>query len=171
MLMPTDAALSPTRSTITPPIAMARGRPLPAFSALSPSAAKRPVPMIIAAVRSMAVVLPKARRSDDFGSDRLRFIGAFVTDRLRLRICSNGARWGIHEIHQRQPTNGEHLYCMHVRFPSMAAWPLSFSCYLVEEPIGVVPADSTHERVDVAGRFGAEVHVVGVFIHIEGEDR
>src|SRR6266487_4452229 len=30
---------------------------------------------------------------------------------------------------------------------------------------------STHEGVDITGRLGAKVHVIGVFIHIEGEDR
>src|SRR5437667_922415 len=43
---------------------MASGSPAPAFSALAPSAAKRPVPIIIAAVRNGAVVRPMVRANE-----------------------------------------------------------------------------------------------------------
>jgi hypothetical protein len=48
---------------------MASSRPTPAFSMVSPRAANRPVPMIVAAVRSIAVVRPRMRRNEEFGSD------------------------------------------------------------------------------------------------------
>src|SRR5207249_2481499 len=53
---------------------MARSSPLPAFSAVAPSAANRPVPIIMAAVRNVAEVLPRARRSD--WPDRISFRSA-----------------------------------------------------------------------------------------------
>src|SRR6266566_4699370 len=62
--MPTEAALNPVASATRPLKIMASSSPLPAFSAVAPSAANKPVPMIMAAVRNVAVVLPSTRRSD-----------------------------------------------------------------------------------------------------------
>src|SRR5205809_4066750 len=64
-LTPTDAALNPVASATRPLIQMATRSPVPAFSIVGPSAAKRPVPMIIAAVRNVAVVRPNDRLNDD----------------------------------------------------------------------------------------------------------
>src|SRR5437667_11810855 len=66
--MPTEAALRPVASATVPLRMMANGNPLPALSAVSPSAANRPVPMIMAAVRNVAVVGPKVRANDGLDS-------------------------------------------------------------------------------------------------------
>src|SRR5438270_7462636 len=68
-LTPTDAALNPVASATRPLRPMASRSPVPAFSVVAPNAAKRPVPMIIAAVRNVAVVRPSDRRSDDVDFD------------------------------------------------------------------------------------------------------
>src|SRR5438270_6580949 len=62
-LTPTDAALNPVASATRPLIPMASRTPAPAFSVVGPSAAKRPVPTIIAAVRKVAVLRPSDRRN------------------------------------------------------------------------------------------------------------
>src|SRR6266513_6416904 len=67
-LTPTDAALNPVASATRPLMLMASRSPVPAFSVVGPGAAKRPVPMIIAAVRRVAVVRPSDRRNDDVDS-------------------------------------------------------------------------------------------------------
>src|SRR6266513_1882961 len=67
-LTPTDAALNPVASATRPLALMANRSPVPAFSVVGPSAAKRPVPMIIAAVRKVAVVRPSDRRNDGVDS-------------------------------------------------------------------------------------------------------
>ena len=67
-LTPTDAALNPVVSATRPLILMANRSPVPAFSAVAPNAAKRPVPMIMAAVSKVAVVRPNDRRNDDVDS-------------------------------------------------------------------------------------------------------
>src|SRR5204863_2977622 len=67
-LTPTDAALNPVASATRPLRLMANRSPVPAFSVVGPRAAKRPVPMIIAAVRRVAVVRPSDRRNDDVDS-------------------------------------------------------------------------------------------------------
>src|SRR5438552_1679603 len=59
--MPTCAALMPVARQITPPMVMAIRIPLPASAAVAPNDTYRPVPRIIAAVRSVAVVLPRLR--------------------------------------------------------------------------------------------------------------
>src|SRR5437762_573114 len=69
--MPTEAALNPVASATKPLKIIARSSPLPALSAVAPSAANKPVPMIMAAVRNVAEVLPRARRSA--GPDRTPF--------------------------------------------------------------------------------------------------
>src|SRR5947209_9176497 len=84
--MPHEAALSPVASATEPLKIMANGSPLPAFSVVSPSAAKRPVPMIIAAVTSIAVVRPSVRRSDDFDS------AAFWADAIKQLSILPGHR-------------------------------------------------------------------------------
>src|SRR5438309_10954951 len=66
--MPTEAALRPVASATSPLRMIAKGNPLPAFSVVSPSAAKRPVPMIMAAVRNVAVVRPSVRTNDALGA-------------------------------------------------------------------------------------------------------
>ena len=48
---------------------MASRSPVPAFSAVGPNAAKRPVPMIMAAVSKVAVVRPNDRRNEDVDSE------------------------------------------------------------------------------------------------------
>src|SRR6266513_1174068 len=67
-LTPTDAALNPVASATRPLMLMASRSPVPAFSAVAPNAAKRPVPMIMAAVSKVAVVRPNDRRNDDVDS-------------------------------------------------------------------------------------------------------
>src|SRR4051812_545677 len=42
---------------------------------------------------------------------------------------------------------------------------------LIEQAIDVRPTDRLHEGVDISGRLGAEIHVVGMLVHVEGEDR
>src|SRR6266404_4384995 len=59
--MPTCAALMPVARQITPPMIMAIRIPLPACAAVAPNDTNRPVPKIIAAVRSVAVVFPRLR--------------------------------------------------------------------------------------------------------------
>src|SRR5437660_12268341 len=66
--MPTEAALRPVASATRPRKMIANGNPLPAVAVVSPSAAKRPVPIIMAAVRNVAVVGPKLRFNDGLGS-------------------------------------------------------------------------------------------------------
>src|SRR5439155_11348315 len=64
----------------------------PALSAVSPSAAKRPVPIIIAAVRSIAVVPPRTRREESFDLVSSRF--ATIAPVLRRTVTRpvSGAR-------------------------------------------------------------------------------
>src|SRR6266516_4566665 len=59
--MPTCAALMPVARQITPPMIMAISIPLPASAAVAPNDTNRPVPKIMAAVRSVAVVFPRLR--------------------------------------------------------------------------------------------------------------
>src|SRR6266540_2098508 len=59
--MPTCAALMPVARQITPPMIIAIRIPLPASAAVAPNDTNRPVPKIIAAVRSVAVVFPRLR--------------------------------------------------------------------------------------------------------------
>src|SRR6266480_1915062 len=80
--MPTEAALNPVASATRPLKRIARSSPLPALSAVAPSAANRPVPMIMAAVRNVAEVLPRARRSA--GPDRTPFRSGAIRQFLRL---------------------------------------------------------------------------------------
>ena len=40
-----------------------------------------------------------------------------------------------------------------------------------EMALGVLPADHSHKAINVTRGFGAEIHVVGVFVHIERQDR
>jgi len=42
-----------------------------------------------------------------------------------------------------------------------------FPCILFVQPGGVVPANGFHVDVHVADRRSAEVHVIGVFVHVE----
>src|SRR6516164_9868626 len=35
----------------------------------------------------------------------------------------------------------------------------------------VFPANDLHKAIDIARRFGAEVHVIGVLVHVERQDR
>jgi hypothetical protein len=37
--------------------------------------------------------------------------------------------------------------------------------------LNVFPADIVHKGIDIGSRLGAIVHVIGMFIHIEGETR
>ena len=37
--------------------------------------------------------------------------------------------------------------------------------------ISISPADGVHKRINVTGRFGAKVHVIGVLVHIERQNR
>ena len=67
-LIPTDAALNPVASVTSPLKIIASRTPLPALSTVSPRAANRPVPTIIAAVRNIAVDRPKTRRNRSFRS-------------------------------------------------------------------------------------------------------
>ncbi len=39
------------------------------------------------------------------------------------------------------------------------------------ELVGVGPVDRRHERGDVVRRLRAEIHVIGVFVHVEDEQR
>src|SRR5438477_4196365 len=39
-----------------------------------------------------------------------------------------------------------------------------------KEPVGITPADRVHEGVDVVGGLGAIVDVIGVLVHVEGDD-
>src|SRR5437867_11953990 len=80
--MPTEAALNPVASATNPLKSIARSSPLPDFSAVAPSAANRPVPMIIAAVRNVAELLPRARCSA--GPDRTPFRSGAIRQFLRL---------------------------------------------------------------------------------------
>src|SRR6266536_5079614 len=59
--MPTCAALMPVARQIIPPMIMAIKIPLPASAAVAPNDTNRPVPKIIAAVRSVAVAFPRLR--------------------------------------------------------------------------------------------------------------
>jgi hypothetical protein len=40
-----------------------------------------------------------------------------------------------------------------------------------EMPLGVLPADYLHEAIYIPRSFGAEIHVVGVLVHVERQDR
>src|SRR6266516_5097186 len=80
--MPTEAALSPVASATKPLKIIARSSPLPAFSAVAPSAANKPVPMIMAAVRNVAELLPRARCSA--GPDRTPLRSGAIRPFLRL---------------------------------------------------------------------------------------
>src|SRR5262245_29987355 len=42
---------------------------------------------------------------------------------------------------------------------------------LSEQSLDVAPANDVHEGIDIACRLGAEVHVIGVLVHIERENR
>src|SRR5437868_5454304 len=75
--MPTDAALNPTARMTRPLIVIARSSPLPAILVVSPSAAYRPVPIIIAAVKSVALVGPSVRFNDDVDFSDPRFASLF----------------------------------------------------------------------------------------------
>src|SRR5438270_7627805 len=85
-LTPTDAALNPVASATRPLTPMASSKPVPAFSVVGPSAAKRPVPMIIAAVSQVAVPRPSDRLSDVAAADGVGLIGANLGERLRDHI-------------------------------------------------------------------------------------
>ena len=37
--------------------------------------------------------------------------------------------------------------------------------------ISIPPADGIHKRIDVCRRFGAEIHVIGMLVHIERQNR
>jgi hypothetical protein len=37
--------------------------------------------------------------------------------------------------------------------------------------LGILPADHLHKAIDVARGLGAEIHVIGVLVHIECQDR
>src|SRR5215831_5314358 len=39
------------------------------------------------------------------------------------------------------------------------------------EIVGVGPADCLHERLDIVARLGAVIHLIGVLVHVEREDR
>ena len=45
------------------------------------------------------------------------------------------------------------------------------SCFITQSACGAFPVDVLHEGVDVCRRFRAVVNVIGVFIHIQREDR
>src|SRR6185437_12194695 len=45
------------------------------------------------------------------------------------------------------------------------------SAALGEAPAHLAPSDRRHEGVDISGRLGAVIHVIGVFIHVECQDR
>ncbi len=59
--MPSCAALMPVNNVISPLMAMASRMPLPATAVAEPRAAKMPVPMIMAAVTSVAAAKPSVR--------------------------------------------------------------------------------------------------------------
>src|SRR5262245_13097022 len=37
--------------------------------------------------------------------------------------------------------------------------------------IGIPPPDGVHKRIDVTGGLGAEIHVIGMLVHIERQNR
>jgi hypothetical protein len=52
--------------------------------------------------------------------------------------------------------------------------PLSFCAAFAQRfkmAFGVLPADHLHKIVDVTGGFRAKVHVIGVLVHVERQDR
>src|SRR5438876_1125754 len=61
MLTPSCAALNPAASATTPPRTIARSIPVPARAAVAPRDEYRPVPMIMAALRRVAVPRPRLR--------------------------------------------------------------------------------------------------------------
>src|SRR6202008_3707811 len=47
----------------------------------------------------------------------------------------------------------------------------SAAAVLRVEAVGVGPADRPHESVDIVAGLGAVIHLIGVLVHIEHEDR
>src|SRR5262249_60736126 len=58
-----------------------------------------------------------------------------------------------------------------VEFTAGIAPRPSNACRLSEQSLYVAPANDVHEGIDIACRLGAEVHVIGVLVHIERENR
>src|SRR5262245_61347003 len=53
---------------------------------------------------------------------------------------------------------------------SIVVHRLTFGRNGCEQPVRIVPADGVHVRVNVSGRLGAVVNVIGVFVHIERQN-
>ncbi len=90
----------------------------------------------------------------------------FAAVRL-LRLCGGKSDANCRNDQQHCSDDAQFIDLLFDLYRPLRALTSNFNVQM----IGISPADGVHKCIDVTGRFSAEVHVIGMLVHIERQNR